>query len=626
VAEATGVCVVSMPWVSVQRPQLSVGILVAAARRQGIACDALHPALDFAARIGAQPYEALANDRAQSAACEHVFAANLFGARAVRSDEFIDRCEAQPGAGRPPAGLLRHLRDEVVPPFIEDTVERLLERNPRVVGFSCTFNQALASLALARRLKDRAPDRLVVFGGASMQGAMGRAWAQAFPHWVDHVFTGEADGLFPRYLERVLQGQPVSDLPGIASGAAGGAPAPAACALDETPVPDFTDYFAEHERLLRCGRAVAPAEGIPFESSRGCWWGSKSPCVFCGLNAAGMHYRRKSATRVADELLEQSRRHGVVRFFAADNILAADASKDLLPRIASLGLDLDLFWEIKPVLRRDDIAALAQAGVRRIQPGVESFSERLLTLAAKGQSALHNVQTLKWAREFGIQTDYNILVGLAGETAADYRETLAVVRRIRHLPPPAGRALPVQIHRFSPYFEAPQRFGLGRLRPQQAYSHLIPEEILAPQRFAYFFESEVEDSASFGEFIDQLNGEIDAWRVHAGTVEARLGAGFVSVHRGIGGQELDREVLEPLASLALVLADAQIGERRLVEQCTAAFAALGQDVVARRIERLIEDGWLLAAGKRVVSLLPFARPHSSAELDAWSRQWFSREA
>lgn len=158
-----------------------MGLLVAAARRQGIACGALHPALDFAARIGAQHYEALANDRAQSAACEHVFAANLFGASAVRSDEFIDRCATQPVAGRPPAGLLRHLRDEVVPQFIEETVERLIECNPRVVGFTCTFNQAIASLALARRLKERAPDRLVVFGGALINAPPTPATAPAPP-------------------------------------------------------------------------------------------------------------------------------------------------------------------------------------------------------------------------------------------------------------------------------------------------------------------------------------------------------------------------------------------------------------------------------------------------------------
>ena len=47
-------------------------------------------------------------------------------------------------------------------------------------------------------------------------------------------------------------------------------------------------------------RRVVPT--LLFETSRGCWWGAKSHCTFCGLNGETMAFRSKSPRRALDEL------------------------------------------------------------------------------------------------------------------------------------------------------------------------------------------------------------------------------------------------------------------------------------------------------------------------------------
>ena len=62
-----------------------------------------------------------------------------------------------------------------------------------------------------------------------------------------------------------------------------------------TSIPDFDDYFGAAQAPSYCDTVVR----LSAESSRGCWWGAKSHCTFCGLNGGTMAFRAKSAERFA---------------------------------------------------------------------------------------------------------------------------------------------------------------------------------------------------------------------------------------------------------------------------------------------------------------------------------------
>ncbi len=392
-----------MPWAASTRPSLGLGLLVAAARRNGFSCTAEYLNLDFAATFGPEGYELIASHDELFALGEHVFAVDLFGRSALRSEAFLDRFYSTE-SGEAAAGLVTPddilaARDVLVPDALDRYVTRILAHRPQVVGMTCVFNQVLPSLALARRLKAANPGLTVLLGGACVHGKMGETYAKWFPELVDHVFTGEADLSFPALLESLARGEVPAGLPGVTSGGTLPARAPLVQELDALPIPCYDDFFAARAAL---GTRLPERFDLVFESSRGCWWGQRSHCTFCGLNNEGMTYRMKSPDRVIRELVTLSETHQCLDFEAADNILPQAAYRTMLPALAGLGTDFRFLYEIKANITRDDAGALARAGVRWVQPGVESFSDHVLRLMRKGSTGAQNIQLLKWLQEAGV--------------------------------------------------------------------------------------------------------------------------------------------------------------------------------------------------------------------------------
>ena len=84
-----------------------------------------------------------------------------------------------------------------------------------VVGFSSTFQQNAASFALARRLKQRHPHIVTVFGGANFDDEMGPELVRAVD-CIDVAVIGEGDETFPRLLDALAAGTDLDAVPGLA--------------------------------------------------------------------------------------------------------------------------------------------------------------------------------------------------------------------------------------------------------------------------------------------------------------------------------------------------------------------------------------------------------------------------
>ena len=168
------------------------------------------------------------------------------------------------------------------------------------MGFTTTFHQTCACLAVAERLK-RLPDPpIVVFGGANCEAVMGLQILNSFPV-VDYVCTREGDLVFPRLLERLLREGNRDAFEGILrQGQSFEVTTPGMIRdLNALPYPDYTDYFA---RLKESPLSPTLNVDILVETSRGCWWGAKHHCTFCGLNGDTMEFRSKSPDRAFEEI------------------------------------------------------------------------------------------------------------------------------------------------------------------------------------------------------------------------------------------------------------------------------------------------------------------------------------
>ncbi len=221
-----------------------------------------------------------------------------------------------------------------------------------------------------------------------------------------------------------------------------------------------------------------------------------------------MQYRSKEATRALDELDRLTDTWGVSSVAVVDNILDMTYFDSLLPSLGVRQKKPKLFFEVKSNLKRHHLKALADAGVRCIQPGIESLSDRVLKLMRKGTTGLRNVQMLKWCSEFGIKPEWNILYGFPGETRQDYATFLAILSAISHLEPPSGCG-PVRLDRFSPYFVNPENFGLKNLRPIAPFEFLYPFDAVSLEFIAYYFDFDYEASVATSQSRPRLSHDKD---------------------------------------------------------------------------------------------------------------------
>ena len=216
---------------------------------------------------------------------------------------------------------------------------------------------------------------------------MGPELLRQFPE-IDCVFSGEADVTFPATVEKWIhegheehEGKREEGRERMCIGWESGMVEN----LDELPYPDFDDYFA------RLGRSPLREQFDPllfFETSRGCWWGRKCRCAFCGLNGDRLGFRSKSPERAIGELRHLVDRYGIRRACAADNILDPRYFESLLPMLKAAGLDLSLVYEMKTNLTRQQVEVLRDAGLAAAQLGIESFSTPVSKLIGKGATAM----------------------------------------------------------------------------------------------------------------------------------------------------------------------------------------------------------------------------------------------
>jgi ribosomal peptide maturation radical SAM protein 1 len=387
-------------------------------------------------------------------------------------------------------GDLRRLRDDAAPRFIDFCVDSVDWSRFGLVGFSLVFQQLLASIALARALKARHPALPIMFGGAALEDDIAEELIRGCPE-VDYVFCGDAEISLPEVLTGILQGRPVRGLAGLMSRQAGhpvfGGRAPNLRDLNVTPVPEFDEYFYARTESRYAQYRPDGAILLPIETARGCWWGAKHHCTFCGLNRAGMEFRAKEPQRVIEMLETLSRRYGRLDFNAIDNIMAPGYVEQLFGRLAEARSDIRLHYEIRPHFKRTQLAAMRRGGLVSVQPGIESFSTHILALMKKHSTGMRNLELMKWCTYYGINNLYNILVGFAGETVDDYRLQCAVIGDIPHFQPPYAIAR-ARADRGSPMFTAPDKHGVGQLRPADCYRYIFPRGRFNLDRISYYFD------------------------------------------------------------------------------------------------------------------------------------------
>src|SRR5258708_16826310 len=157
---------------------------------------------------------------------------------------------------------------------------------------------------------------------------------------IDFIFWGEREITFPQFLEdylqngtlpptRIIRGQPCMD-------------------MDSLPTPEFDEYFEQLGLFLPNSKTTTAHEAwLPYETSRGCWWGQKQHCTFCGINGETMSFRERDSSRAMADIQSMSGKYPSKRIFMVDNIMPYSYFQTLLPRLSESRSNLQSFYEQK---------------------------------------------------------------------------------------------------------------------------------------------------------------------------------------------------------------------------------------------------------------------------------------
>ncbi len=610
---------VSMPFGPLFSPSIGLSLLKSGLARNGIASRIHYFTVRFAELTGSRFYQGIANGVRPSVrylAGEWIFSAALFDHTDDDIRSYVDVVlhrrhlrtntrgrEITPSLERRILATRRMARA-----FVDACADEVLQHDPPIVGLTSVFQQQTASLALAKRIKQLRPETVILLGGANCEGIMGAENVRQFP-FIDATVSGEGDLVMPELVQRILDRRPIADLPGVRTRASVEGDfakgrftnAPTVYRMDDLPYPDYDDYFAQFNRS-KFGRYWMPR--IFFETSRGCWWGEKMHCTFCGLDGTTMRFRSKSADRALAELTYLTERHPGSDVEMTDNILDLAYFKDFVPELARRNADLGIFYETKSNLKKDQLRLLRDARILGIQPGIESLSDEVLKLMRKGVSALQNIQLLKWCKELGIEPRWNVLWGFPGEPPEAYARMAEITPLLTHLRPP-GFYSTIRLDRFSPNFFDAEKLGFSDLEPLDAYRYVYRDlQPDAVRNLAYHFKFGYQKPQDVVSYARPLAVALREWqRAHEQSDLFSIDTGdhlIIWDLRPVAKRALT--VLSGTERLLYVACDAVTDERQLAAALAARGVPCETAEIRAMLAPLLADGLVLQDGARFLAL------------------------
>jgi radical SAM superfamily enzyme YgiQ (UPF0313 family) len=357
-------------------------------------------------------------------------------------------------------------KHSTVKKFIEDNEEELtsfvdivIESGAKVVGFTIYDSSYLMSLYLARSLKARDEEIVIVFGGAGASKAVtGRDIIAENKGLVDFVVEGEGEATLLDIVERTKAGKTIIDMPGarMVSKDKIIEPLPRSFigSVDSLPIPDFTDFnFFEYYEPFKC----------PIESSRGC----VNRCIFCNERSFWVKYRFRSGESMYKEMRRHLEMYPHITYFEFHDSLVNGNIKELGILCDFIIKDrLKIFWGGQAIVRQEMnyefFSKLKRAGCVSLAFGMESSSKSVLEKVGKVFSKKADIGAmLRDAYRAGVGCGLNFMFGLPGETDEEAEENIEFLRRnakyIYTVNPSPAFCL---IYPGTAAYENPEKYGL----------------------------------------------------------------------------------------------------------------------------------------------------------------------
>jgi ribosomal peptide maturation radical SAM protein 1 len=464
----TSVLLVIPPFYTYGEPNLGISTLKSALTKKGISSKVLYSNANYAKIIGINNYQSIMSVPAYPEIFqERIFANSAHAQKMSVESTNLDYNSFYAHYTKKFTNKKKCLTNtelsyaiNKVDEFIDDFIRKVKIINPKIVGFSSLYFQVNSSLAMAKKLKNELPEIIVTMGGTNCYGEMGKEMSKI--DTIDYIFDGEADISFPDFCNKVLNDEkkekkklikclPVND-------------------LNQLEIPDYSDYIQQYTPAERKNKLLY------FENSRGCWWGIKHHCKFCGISDNVMRYRAKTPEKAASQLYQMNEMYPDHKnYYACDSVFPSSYFDDFFEILSRTNFNASIFYQIKPFFTFDKLKKMKEVGIDTLGPGIESLSTKHLKMMNKGSTASTNIALLRNCKELNIEAKWNYIIALPEDCYDDYKNLPLLFDYLQHLDPPS--VSPIVIQRFSPYFDDYEQYGISNIQPISGYFKSFPDSI-----------------------------------------------------------------------------------------------------------------------------------------------------
>jgi len=361
--------------------------------------------------------------------------------------------------------------------------------------------------------------------------------------------------------------------------------------MSQLPGPDFTGLPLE--------RYLAPELVLPYDPTRGCYWGV---CTFChyGLAKVGTaRHRERPIEQVLDQLTALQQRHGTRIFYFSQDAFAPRIAGQIARGIVERGLELRWGTDMRPErsLSPERCAELVRGGALSAALGVESASPRVLSLIDKGIRVEDMRQVIENLSEAGMAVEAMCFSDFPTES---YREALATIELVRGLTPHLSLFI---LGRFdlthgSLVAQKPGDFGIKEVW------HIEGDEL---QTGLFFQERQEAKSERQRAQVEGLVSELSArWSLRRYPWAGALSTAHTMLWYARFGKGVFRELgrVEQRPSGAPVLVQTRFDVQRAEEQSNALEAEIWAELVQNRRRVTRQDYAELAASAEPLRAAP----------------------
>ena len=309
---------------------------------------------------------------------------------------------------------------------IDFYVDKILSQDTRIIGFSVNAGNLLFSIELAKRIKEKDRNKIIIFGGPHSKWfktdinyleKYKDVYRGFSPGLVDIFVIGEGEKPLLKILDCFKNNAKINNIPNtilfknnkyIFSGEENFIEN-----LDNLPFPDFnwTDLIKYINLKL------------PILMSRGCI----RQCAFCNDTFVSAKYRCRSAENVLEEIKLRLDKNKVNNFEFCDLMLNSNSTE--LDKMCELIIKekIDIHWAgqaaIKKDMNQELLIKMKRAGCTAVTYGIESFSNRVLASMKKPYIYDDIERILRETKEADIPAYINIITGFPGEGEEEFNET-----------------------------------------------------------------------------------------------------------------------------------------------------------------------------------------------------------